>query len=72
MAEFKYEITQNLGVLSEGKSSSKKVNYISYNDRSPKLDIRDWLNDGDKMGKGITLTNDEAKVLRDILNNLEL
>lgn len=72
MAEFKYEITKELGTLSDGKSSSKKVNYISYNGREPKLDIRDWFEDGEKMGKGITLANEEVKVLRDILDRLDL
>ena len=72
MADFKFEITKELGTLSEGNTSSKKANYISYNDRPAKLDIREWFDGGEKMGKGITLTNEESSALRDILNGLEL
>lgn len=42
MAELKYEITRNTGVLSEGaKGWSKELNLISWNDREPKYDIRE-------------------------------
>lgn len=39
MAEFKYEITQELGVISEGKYNIE-LNMVSWNDREPKYDIR--------------------------------
>ena len=42
MSDFKYEITRNLGVLSEStKGWQKEVNLVSWNERLPKLDIRD-------------------------------
>ncbi len=41
MAEFKYEITQELGVISEGKYNIE-LNMVSWNDREPKYDIRSW------------------------------
>ncbi len=73
MAELKYEITESLGALSEsGKGWKKELNLVSWNDREPKYDIRDWSPDHEKMGKGVTLSRDELKVLRDILNNIEL
>ena len=34
MAEFKYEITQELGVISEGKYNIE-LNMVSWNDREP-------------------------------------
>ena len=40
--------------------------------QSPKYDIRDWSPDGSRMAKGISLTAEELKSLRDILNDLEL
>lgn len=68
MAEFKYEITQELGVLSESKSGWKReINLISWNGASPKYDIRDWSPDHEKMGKGISLNADEISKLKKIL-----
>jgi hypothetical protein len=64
MADFKYEIVEELGVLSESaKGWRKELNRISWNGGEPKLDIRDWSPEHEKMGKGVTLTNDEAKAL---------
>lgn len=68
--DVKYEIVEKLGVLSEGNNGWKKeINLISWNDREPKYDIRDWSENHKKMGKGITLSEEEAKRLRNILNN---
>lgn len=68
--DVKYEIVEKLGVLSEGNNGWKKeINLISWNAREPKYDIRDWSENHEKMGKGITLTEDEATKLRNILNN---
>ncbi|WDV46878.1 PC4/YdbC family ssDNA-binding protein [Clostridiaceae bacterium M8S5] len=73
MAEFKYEIVEELGVLSKSSSGwSKELNKISWNSRAPKYDIRDWSEGHEKMGKGITLSAEDLKKLRDILNEMEL
>jgi hypothetical protein len=73
MAEIKYEIKETLGALSESsKTWKKELNLISWNDKEAKYDIRDWSPEHEKMGKGVTLTEDELKLLRDILNKLEL
>jgi hypothetical protein len=73
MAEIKYEIKETLGSLSESlKTWKKELNLISWNDKEPKYDIRDWSPEHEKMGKGITLSLEELKKLRDILNNMEL
>jgi len=65
----KFEITEEIGVLSESGSGWKKeLNLVSWNDRNPKYDIRDWDPAHEKMGKGITLTREEALALRDMLN----
>ncbi len=50
----------------------KKLNLISWNERDPKYDIRDWGPDGEKMGKGVTLSKEELQALKDLLNSLEL
>ncbi len=68
MAEFKFEITQELGVLSESKSGWKReLNLISWNGAEPKFDIRDWSPDHEKMGKGISLNPNEVDKLKKIL-----
>ncbi|MBR1811646.1 MAG: hypothetical protein IJ766_08395 [Clostridia bacterium] len=73
MAEFSYEITEELGVIAEGRGGwAKELNLVSWNGREPKYDIRDWAPGREKMGKGISLTAEELKGLRDLLNDLEL
>lgn len=73
MASIKYEIKENVGVLSESsKGWKKELNLVSWNDNAPKFDIRDWSKEHDKMGKGVTLTTEELKELKNILNNMEL
>lgn len=73
MANIKYEIIEEIGKLSEsGTSWTKELNLISWNDREGKYDLRDWAPEHAKMGKGITLSKEELKVLKDILNELEL
>jgi len=68
-----YEILEEIGLISESKSGwKKKLNLISWNARDAKYDLRDWAPDNEKMGKGITLTKDELKELRDVLNNMNL
>ncbi len=73
MADLKFEIIQNIGTISESaKGRAKELNLISWNDREPKYDIRDWDSSHEKMGKGVTLTADELKSLRELLNDEEL
>ena len=68
MADIKFEITEHIGVLSEGsKGWTKEINRVSWNDRDPKIDIREWSPDHTKMGKGITLTDEEAQKLKALL-----
>ena len=38
----------------------------------PKYDIRDWSPDGSRMAKGISLTEEELKTLKGILDDMEL
>ena len=68
MGDVKYEIMQEIGVLSENsKGWRKELNLVSWNGKPPKFDLRDWAPDHEKMGKGTTLTNDELKKLYEIL-----
>lgn len=73
MAELKYEVTEEIAVLSENaKGWSKELNLVSWNDREPKFDIREWAPNHEKMGKGVTLSKEEAVALRDALNKTNL
>ncbi len=73
MANIKYDIIKNYGSISASpKGWSKELNLISWNDRDPKYDLRDWAPEHEKMGKGITLTKEELRTLRDLLNAMDL
>lgn len=71
MPDFKYEIIKQLGVISESKSGWKReLNLVSWNGAAPKYDLRDWAPEHEKMGKGITLSADEAESLYELLSNI--
>lgn len=67
-ADFKYDIVEEIGVLSENaKGWRKEINLISWNGAAPKYDIREWAPDHEKMGKGITLTKEELENLKKLI-----
>ncbi|WP_062049380.1 YdbC family protein [Bacillus sp. JCM 19034] len=71
MAEIKFEIVKTIAVLSESeKGWTKELNLISWNGREPKYDIRDWAPNHEKMGKGVTLTEEELNKLTSALKDL--
>ena len=68
MTDITYSITKQIGIVSEGNGGWKKeLNMVSWNNREPKLDLRDWSQDHGKMGKGVTLTREEAQKLAELL-----
>ncbi len=70
MAEFKFEVVEQIGVLSvNAKGWKKEFNLVSWNERDPKYDIREWDPEHKKMSKGITMTEEEAKMLYEILKD---
>jgi len=73
MSEFKFEIVKKIGVLSKSASGwEKQLNLLSWNERDPKYDLRDWSPDGGKMGKGVTLSKEELLALKELLNKMEM
>ena len=73
MAEIKFEIKETIDIVSEGsKGWTKELNLVSWNDKEPKYDLRDWAPEHDKMGKGITLTKEELKKLKELLDGIDL
>ena len=73
MVEIKYEIVEKIAVLSESsKGWTKELNLSSWNDRDPKYDIREWSPDHVKMGKGITLSDEEVRFLKQALDSRDI
>lgn len=73
MADIKYEIEKELGYISESaKGWKKELNLISWNGKEAKYDLRDWAPEHEKMGKGVTLSNDELKALKELLNSMDI
>lgn len=72
MADIKFEIVKHIGVISENnKGWKKELNLISWNDRAPKYDLRDWSPDYEKMGKGLTLSKEEILSLKALFEHLD-
>ena len=72
MADIKFEIVKEIGVLSESpKGWTKELNLVSWNGAEPKYDLRDWSPDHEKMGKGITLNSEEVQKLCRLLNGMD-
>lgn len=70
MSDFKFEITEHLGTLSESaKGLTKELNKVSFNDRPAKYDLREWDPDHQKMSKGVTLNDEEMEILSKILKD---
>ena len=68
MKEIQYEIRQEIAVLSRSDSGyTKEINLISWNGKEPKYDIRSFSPNRERCGKGITLTETEAKQLLEAL-----
>ena len=70
--EFSYEIIEEIGQVSKPTASgwSIRLNLISWNGwGKPKLDIRSWNEDMTRMGKGISLSEEDAKDLAGLLNS---
>ena len=71
MGGVKFDIIKNFGVIGTGsKGWKKEVNLVSWNERKPKIDIRDWDETHTKMGKGITLSREEAFELKKVFESI--
>ena len=69
--EFSYEIVEEIAVLSENPIGwRKELNLVSWNGRPPKFDLRDWSPGHEKMGKGVTLSNEEFAALKQTLTSM--
>ena len=60
---FSFEIVEHLALISSKNDGwSKELNLVSWNGQQPpKFDIREWSPDHTKMGKGVTMYDNEMK-----------
>lgn len=66
-----FEIMEQVGILStNNKGWQKELNLVSWNGRPAKFDLRDWSSDHQKMGKGVTLSNEELGALKELLEGM--
>lgn len=71
--DFSFEITKQIGEISKSKSGwAFELNMVSWGGREPKFDLRSWAPDHQKMGKGVTLTQEDLVSLKALLNAMEL
>lgn len=64
MSNIQFEISEHICVLGTTKSGwTKELNKVSWNGHESKYDLREWDPEHLRMGKGITLTNEEMQLL---------
>ncbi len=69
--EFSFEITEKIAVISTSKGGwTLELNKVSWGGRPAKYDLRSWSPDHQKMGKGVTLSDEELNSLKNTLNGL--
>ena len=63
-----FKIVKHIGVIATYDNGwAKELNIVSWNDAVPKFDIRDWSPDHARMTRGITLHENEARSLMNVL-----
>ena len=69
--EFSYEIIEEIGQVGNPTASgwSTRLNLISWNGGTPKLDIRSWNEDMSRMGKGVSFSKEDARDLAILLSS---
>jgi hypothetical protein len=71
--EISFDIIRTIGEIGQsGKGWKREVGIVSWNSRKPKLDIRDWDFSHEHMSKGITLSKNEAKALKALLDSIDI
>ena len=66
--ELKYEIINHIGIVSQQSGGwNIELNRISWNSGEPKYDLRSWSPNHEKMGKGITLTEEALRGLKKVI-----
>ena len=69
MSDITFEVVEQWGVIKVNDGGwSKEVNWVAWNGQPAKLDIRDWDPGHERMSRGITMTEKEARTLYEILH----
>jgi hypothetical protein len=64
------EVIKKIALISGSETGFRKeLNFISWNGKEPKYDLRSWSPEGIPL-RGVTLTEDEAKELHTVLNDM--
>lgn len=69
---FAFEIVEEVATLSESGKWKKQLNIVQWGDNIAKYDIRSWNEDKTKSGKGVTLSIEELRALKNALNMLDI
>lgn len=73
MSKAEFQITECIGALSGGKVTTE-LNLVEWGRMKPMYDLRRWkFDEGEKIPcKGLNLSADELRTLRDVLNGMEI
>ena len=67
-----YNVEKRVGVISTMSNGWKKeLNKVAWNDGEAKFEIRSWSKDHQRMGKGISFTEEELVTLANILAKMD-
>ena len=68
MPDYDFKIISPIATIStSGSGWTKEVNLVSWNGIPAKFDLRDWGLNHSSVSKGMTLIEDEYKMLKDVL-----
>ena len=68
--EITFEIVEEIGVIADYPTGwTKEINLVSWNGNEAKYDIRDWSPDHLRMSRGITLKEEELRLILTHLKN---
>lgn len=71
MAEITCEIKRHLATICErGSGWTMELNLVSWNNASPKYDIRNWSPDHEKSSKQASFSIEELMSLKMVLNDI--
>lgn len=66
--EITFEILEHIGVIATFPTGWKKeINLVSWNGAAGKYDIREWDPSHERMSRGITLKENEMRILLDLM-----
>ena len=68
--DVRFEIVEKIGVIAKYPTGwTKEINMVAWNESEPKYDIRDWSPDHSHMSRGITLKEEELRLILTHLKN---